>query len=122
MSLQADPAGVHAPEPGTQPGPYAALLAHAERELELAGGGELEPLEALAPSWAALVAALPQQPPAAARPTLERALLVHERTRIELIRMQQRIVGEISAVGTARRAGDRYGETPGRGRRVDRSA
>ena len=53
--------------------PYAALVALAEREHALVAGGHVEELAAVAAERAALVATLPAQAPASARPALERA-------------------------------------------------
>jgi hypothetical protein len=53
--------------------PYAALVLLAEREHALVAGGHIEELAALAAERQALVAALPAQAPASARPALERA-------------------------------------------------
>ncbi|MGA7704130.1 MAG: hypothetical protein WB998_04465, partial [Solirubrobacteraceae bacterium] len=64
--------------------PYEAIHEHAERELELAGRGEIERLEELGARWEQLTEDLPARPPAQALALLERAKLIHERTRIEL--------------------------------------
>jgi hypothetical protein len=53
--------------------PYAALVALAEREHALVLGGHAEELAAVAAERSALVATLPAQAPASARPALERA-------------------------------------------------
>jgi hypothetical protein len=53
--------------------PYGALVALAEREHALVTGGRAEELAAVAAERAALVATLPAQAPASARPALERA-------------------------------------------------
>ena len=53
--------------------PYAALVALAEREHATVSDGRFEELEALAAERTALVARLPERPPVAARPALERA-------------------------------------------------
>jgi hypothetical protein len=53
--------------------PYAALVALAEREHALVAAGHVDELAPLAAERAALVATLPAQAPAAARPALERA-------------------------------------------------
>jgi len=89
--------------------PYRALHSHAELELELAGRAELGALAGLAESWEELIAGLPTQPPQAAAPLLESALLIHERTRIELLRMREALLGELAGTGRARRAADGYG-------------
>jgi hypothetical protein len=102
--------------------PYEALFEHVELELELAGRGELDGLTALAARWEQLIAELPQTPPPAAGPLLERAKLVHARTRIELIRLRESVVAELGTTNRARRAADGYaGQLPARPR-LDRSA
>jgi hypothetical protein len=53
--------------------PYAALVALAEREYALVAGGRAEELAAVTAEREALVATLPAQAPASARPELERA-------------------------------------------------
>ena len=53
--------------------PYAARVELAEREHALVLGGHAEDLAAVAAERAALVARLPAQAPASARPALERA-------------------------------------------------
>lgn len=103
-------------------GAYQALIEHAERELAHAGRGEIDELTALSSSWEALVAELPRTPPQAAAGLLERAALMHERTRIELIRLREALVGEHTAATRARRAAAGYAGEHGRPQRLDRSA
>lgn len=102
--------------------PYETLHAHAERELELAGAGDVERLLALGPQWDELVAALPAQPPHAAAQLLERARLIHERTRVELVRLRDALLADLARTGRARRAADGYAGQLRRRPRVDRSA
>jgi hypothetical protein len=102
--------------------PYNALLVHAEFELELAGQGDLDGLDALAARWEELLAELPAAPPAEAAPVLSRARLVHERTRIELLRLRESLLGEIATATRAKRTAASYGgELPPRSR-LDRRA
>jgi hypothetical protein len=102
--------------------PYEAIHAHAELELELAGRGEIERLAAMSERWEQLTRDLPARPPAAAAPLLRAARLIHERTRIELVRLRESLLAEIGAGARARRAVDGYaGQLPRRSR-VDRSA
>ncbi len=102
--------------------PYEAIHEHAERELELAGSGDIERLAALDARWQELIADLPARPPASATELLERARLVHERTRIELIRLREILLAEIATATRARRAADGYaGQLRGRPR-LNRSA
>lgn len=102
--------------------PYQAIFEHAELELAHAGRGEIDELVSLGDRWEQLVAELPRTPPAAAAPLLERAALMHERTRIELIRLRERVLGEHTANKHAQRAAAGYGGEPARSQRLDRSA
>ena len=102
--------------------PYEALLEHAELELELAGRGEVDALVALDGRWDALVAQLPAAPPSGAGAVLECARLMHERTRIELIRLRDSLLAEFATTGTAKRAAGGYGGPAPAVSRVDHSA
>jgi hypothetical protein len=101
---------------------YEAIYAHAELELELAGRGEVERLGELQGRWEELAAALPDTPPPAAAGLLERARLMHERTRIELSRLRDLLLAEMAKAGRARRTADGYAGQLVRRPRVDRSA
>jgi hypothetical protein len=117
--------GEHArssPEGGPSLAPYEAIYAHAELELELAGRGEMESLTALGARWEELVAGLPARPPAAAGPLLERARLIHERTRIELVRLRDSLLADLNTAARARRTADGYAGQLRARPRVDRSA
>jgi hypothetical protein len=103
-------------------GPYQALCAHVELELELAGRGEIDGLAAMGACWERLIGELPGQPPAAAAPLLERAKLIHERTRIELMRMRELVLADITATKRAQRAADGYAGQLRPRPRVDRTA
>jgi hypothetical protein len=102
--------------------PYEALCEHAELELELAGRGELDGLIALGARWAELTHDLPGPPPAAAAPLLERARLMHERTRVELIRMRDGLLSDLATTTRARRAAGGYAGRLQRRPRLDRRA
>lgn len=102
--------------------PYEALFEHVELELELAGRGEIEALTAMAGRWESLIGELPATPPAPAAGLLERAKLVHDRTRVELIRLREGVVAELAATKQARRAADGYAGQLRRRPRVDRRA
>ncbi|HEV3034788.1 MAG TPA: hypothetical protein VGX72_08350 [Solirubrobacteraceae bacterium] len=102
--------------------PYRAIYEHAELELELAGAGEIERLDELSARWEELIAGLPAQPPAAAAELLGRARLIHERTRIELQRLRETLLGELATTTRARRAADGYAGQLSRRPRLDRSA
>jgi hypothetical protein len=89
--------------------PYEAIIAHAELELELAGHGDIDRLASLEGRWEQLVAELPDRPPRAAGPVLERARLLHERTRIELIRLRESLLCDVTTASTAKRTAAGYG-------------
>jgi hypothetical protein len=102
--------------------PYEALFAHVELELELAGRGEIDALAVLGSRWNELLRALPPDPPRAAAPLLERATLVHERARIELVRLRDSVLAELATTKRARRAAEGYAGQLQRRPRLDRSA
>ena len=99
-----------APRPTRALRPYEAILEHAELELELAGRGEVEAPgragRALGGADGGAAPSTPRRPPA---PLLERARLIHERTRIELIRLREACSPSIAATRRAKRAADGYG-------------
>jgi hypothetical protein len=101
---------------------YEAIHEHAELELELAGRGEVERLVALGHRWDELTDDLPPTPPVAAAALLRQARLIHERTRIELIRLRESLLAEIGASVRARRTADGYAGQLSRPPRLDRSA
>ena len=101
---------------------YEAIHEHAELELELAGRGEVERLEELGARWTELTEGLPARPPAQALPLIERAKLIHERTRIELYRVRERLMADLSTNTHAKRAAEGYGSRPARRPSLDRSA
>jgi hypothetical protein len=102
--------------------PYRAIIEHAEMELELAGNGDVEGLAALAGHWDELVAGLPATPPGNAGQLLERAQLLHERTRVELIRLRDTLLADFATARRAQRTAAGYGEAHAAGRRLNRSA
>jgi hypothetical protein len=102
--------------------PYEAIHEHAELELELAGKGEIERLSALDARWEELIAGLPAKPPAAAGELLERTRVMHERARVELIRLRDAILAELATTRRARRAADGYAGQLRPRPRLDRSA
>lgn len=108
--------------PAASLGAYEALHDHAERELELAGSGDLERLLALRAHWEQLIATLPDPPPAAAAALLEQARLIHERTHVELLRLRDALLADLATAKRARRAADGYAGQLRRRPRLDRSA
>jgi hypothetical protein len=104
--------------------PYEAIAAHAELELELAGQGRLNDMTGLAARWQELVAGLPERPPAGAAEVLARANLIHERTRIELLRLREGLLSELAGAAHALRTAEGYAGAGGApaARALDRSA
>jgi hypothetical protein len=102
--------------------PYEAIHEHAELELELAGRGEMERLATMGERWARLTRDLPARPPEEAGPLLRQARLLHDRTRIELIRRRESLLREIGTSARARRTADGYAGQLSRSPRLDRSA
>jgi hypothetical protein len=102
--------------------PYAAILAHSELELELAGRGELTELVGLGARWEQLVAELPERPPPAAAPVLARARLIHERTRIELMRLREALLRDVAGAAQAKRTAAGYAGPAQHAPALDRSA
>lgn len=101
---------------------YEAIVEHAELELELAGRGEMTGLRTLGERWEELIAGLPPRPPARAAQLLERAQLLHERTRIELLRLREALLGDVANARRARRTAEGYGGEAAPARRLDRTA
>lgn len=115
-------ANLPAPADGSLRG-YEAICEHAELELELAGRGELEELAQMSARWEQLTAGLPSDPPAAAAPLLERARMLHERTRIDLLRLRESLLAELAESRRASRAASGYaGTQPAGGPQLDTSA
>jgi hypothetical protein len=102
--------------------PYEQLCELAERELELAGRGDLEGLAALGARAEQLQAQLPAMPPPAAAALLQRTQLIQARTRIELQRIRELVLAELAVTRRARRTADGYAGSLRRGPRLDRSA
>ncbi len=88
--------------------PYDALLELIERELELAGEGRFEELARVSQASAALVASLPETPPASAREPLERAALIQRRLTIELLRGRETVLLALAEIERGRRAARGY--------------
>jgi hypothetical protein len=101
---------------------YRELLALSELELELAGRGEIDALDALGARWQELRAALPATAPAKVAPILSRARVLHERTRVELLRVHEQLLAEAATAGRARRTAQGYGSELQARVRVEASA
>ncbi len=101
---------------------YEAIHEHAELELEMAGRGDLERLIALGERWVQLTQDLPPRPPAAAAQLLRAARMIHERTRVELIRMREALLADISTSTRARRTAEGYAGQLAHRPRLDHSA
>lgn len=97
--------------------PYERLAALAEQELALAIEPELDPqaLSDLLMERDALVAALPQRPPAVAAPSLARAAALQERITLELATRAAETKRSLGLVEQGRRTARGYGDsTPAR--------
>jgi hypothetical protein len=99
---------------------YDRLAEIAERELALVEAGELDALAGLQRERRELVAALPAIPPRDAHPALERAAAIQGRVTALLEERLAETGGELSKLGTGRRAIRSYA-VPERGRLVDRA-
>jgi hypothetical protein len=78
--------------------PYEQLARMIERELELIGTRDYDALAALKTERDALIASLPDVPPACARPALQRAALMNKRAEIEILRVREALVMESANV------------------------
>jgi hypothetical protein len=88
--------------------PYETLARSIERELELVGEGRFAEVAALQAERAALVATLPEIPPVAARPALQRASLMSKRVEIEFVRYREALLLELANVRRVGRAARGY--------------
>jgi hypothetical protein len=100
---------------------YDALAHLAERELELVSAGSLDQLPALHQRRDALVATLPPQPPAAARPALERAAAVQELVSQVLSEGMEAASAELRKLGKGRTAVNGYAPVTERTKLVDQA-
>jgi hypothetical protein len=97
--------------------PYHRLLTLAKLEHELALQGDVEGMERLDSERRQLVAALPDKPPAAARPALvEMARIQAETTRV-LVEAKRALAAEMGQVDRTSATAESYGlqATPKRG-------
>ena len=87
---------------------YDELAELAQRELELVSAGAVEDLPTLHARRDALVAALPDSPPPAARPSLERAAALQSRVTTALAERLRESGAELRKLSTGRTAMARY--------------
>ncbi|HUA04112.1 MAG TPA: hypothetical protein VMB27_09425 [Solirubrobacteraceae bacterium] len=78
--------------PDRQTAPYEALARTIERELDLICTRDYDALAAVKAERDALIATLPQTPPASARPALQRAALMNKRLEIEILRLREALL------------------------------
>ena len=79
-----------------QTAPYEALARTIERELELIGEGRFEEAQDVQDERSALIASLPDVPPADARPALQRAALLNKRLEIEILRCREALLFDLA--------------------------
>jgi hypothetical protein len=91
--------------------PYEALARSLERELELIGEGAIDELAALHAERTALLNSLPPDPPADARPALQRAALMNKRVEIEIQRRREAVLLEAANVERVGRTARGYAAT-----------
>jgi hypothetical protein len=93
---------------GSEGAPYETLARSIERELELAGEGRFAEMAELHSERAALIATLPQTPPAGANAALQRAALMSKRVEIEILRYREALLLELAFVRRFGRAARGY--------------
>ena len=79
-----------------------------ERELELICTRDQDALAALRAERDALIASLPDTPPACARPALQRAALMNKRLEIEILRLREALVLEADNIQRVSRTARGY--------------
>jgi hypothetical protein len=84
--------------------PYEALVALAEQERALALDGRWSELADLLDRRATVIAALPAEDPAAARPLLERALAAHAQAHAAMGAARAGMLAELGGTGRTRTA------------------
>jgi hypothetical protein len=102
--------------------PYERLAEMIQRELELAGAGDLDGLAAAQAQRAALKASLPATAPAHARAALERAALLQRNLSIELERRREAVLDAIRELELTARAAAGYTPALRRPRLLDANA
>jgi hypothetical protein len=93
---------------GSAAAPYETLARSIERELELVGEGRFGEVAKLQAERAALIATLPEIPPAGARTALQRAALMSKRVEIEFLRHREALLLELAHVQRVGRAARGY--------------
>lgn len=93
--------------------PYEALVELAEEERALALDGRWTELTDLLDRRAAVIAALPERDPAAARPLLERALAAHAHAHAAMRVARAGLLAELGDTGRTRVAVAGYRSTAG---------
>ncbi len=102
--------------------PYETLAGIVERELALVADRDFDGLAELTRERAALQRTLPATPPATARATLQRCLLLSQRGAVELSRVREAILIELAQVRHGQRAAAGYAPARRPVRRIDASA
>src|SRR5262249_32981447 len=88
--------------------PYEALTELIEHELELAGAGRFSELAEATIARIELVKTLPHTPPSCARESLERASVLQQRLKIEVLRGRGAVLAALADVERAKRAARGY--------------
>jgi hypothetical protein len=101
---------------------YERLAELAELELEYAGRGQVDRIMALIRERTAIVETLPKKPPPAALHALQRALMLQERTTIDLIRGREQLLLTLMSLRKTQRAANGYGATVAHVSRTDQLA
>jgi len=98
--------------------PYEQLASLIEQELQLVGERRLAELPAVQQARVALQDSLPATPPATARDVLVRCSQLSKRVEIELLRVREVLLLEVSQLRQAERTARGYAPVRARGRRV----
>src|ERR1700722_19252910 len=107
-------------DPATEP--YEALASLIERQLQYVGERRFDELRTLDLIREELLDALPDTPPAAAGGALERCSQLHRRVEIELLRVREMLLLELSVVQRSQRAANGYAPKRRDGLRIVASA
>ena len=106
----------------SSPEPYEALASLIERQLQLVGERRFDELPTLDLIRDELLNALPASPPAAAHQALDRCSKLNKRVEIELLRVREMLLLELSQVQRAQRAAHGYAPARRDGLRVAATA